>query len=98
LTGSPHARFLALQQLAELGSFDAWLGGYARLRRILVSFAPALSLGALLALCLEAPASFTKWWALFGKYPALGAGWDVFSVTADRSGRGPVLASAHTDS
>jgi len=41
--------------------------------RILISFAPALSLGALLALALEGRAGFAALWALCGRWPALAA-------------------------
>lgn len=75
---------LALQQLAVYGAFGPWLP--ATPVRICASLAPALSLGALLGLALEARAGFERLWALFGKSAAvaasgvvLGLGWLVGS-------------------
>lgn len=75
---------LSLQQLAVYGVLDGWLQPTSL--RICASLAPALSLGALLALALEGPAAFARLWALFGKFPGLaasgvvlGLGWLVAS-------------------
>jgi peptidoglycan/LPS O-acetylase OafA/YrhL len=75
---------LALQQLAVYGAFGPWL--HATPLRICASLAPALSLGALLGLVLEARPGFERLWALFGKFAAvaangvvLGLGWLVGS-------------------
>jgi peptidoglycan/LPS O-acetylase OafA/YrhL len=67
------AGLLALQQLAAYGLFDAWLGSAPLLLRILLSFAPALSLGALLALGLESARGFAPLWRCFGNRPDVAA-------------------------
>jgi len=61
---------LLLQQLAVYGALDPWLAGHASVQRVLVSFAPALSLGALLALALEGRSGFAALWTLCGRWPA----------------------------
>jgi peptidoglycan/LPS O-acetylase OafA/YrhL len=84
---------IALQQLAAYGALDPWLGDHTALQRVALSFAPALSLGALLALCLEAPSSFAKSWACWGSYPALSAAWVVLGAGGLlATGWGPPIA------
>jgi peptidoglycan/LPS O-acetylase OafA/YrhL len=75
LTGAALALLgvLLLQQLAVYGALDPWLAGRASVQRVLVSFAPALSLGALLALALEGRSSFAALWALCGRWHTLTA-------------------------
>jgi peptidoglycan/LPS O-acetylase OafA/YrhL len=88
LRGSPRGRgawlalliVLLVQQLASQGAFGAWLAGHTTLERVLLSLAPALSLGALLALILERRAGFSAVWALFGRAPALAAGLVVLAL------------------
>ena len=62
---------LALQQLALYGAFGPWL--HPAPLRICASLAPALSLGALLALALEGRTGFQRLWALFGRFPGVAA-------------------------
>jgi peptidoglycan/LPS O-acetylase OafA/YrhL len=64
---------LALGQLSLYGPLAAELTQHATLFRVLTSVAPALSLGALLALCLDEQRSFTPVWALMRRAPALTA-------------------------
>ena len=64
---------LALGQLCLYGPVAGWLALHEPLFRILTSVAPALSLGALLALCLDEQRSFTPVWALLRAAPALTA-------------------------
>lgn len=64
---------LSLQQLAVYGALDPWLASHATVQRVLVSFAPALSLGALLALGLESRPGFAALWVLFGRWPGVAA-------------------------
>jgi peptidoglycan/LPS O-acetylase OafA/YrhL len=65
---------LLLQQLVAYRSLGGWLVQHALLERVLLSLAPALSLGALLALILERRAGFALAWALLGRAPGLVAG------------------------
>jgi len=62
---------LLLQQLAVYGAFAGWL--HPAPLRVCASLAPALSLGALLALALEGRSGFERLWALVGKFPGLAA-------------------------
>ena len=64
---------LALQQLVQYRVLGSWLASYPTLERVLLSLAPALSLGALLALGLERRGGFSLGWMLFGKYAAASA-------------------------
>jgi peptidoglycan/LPS O-acetylase OafA/YrhL len=82
---------LLLQQLAAYGALGAWLSSHATLERMLMSLAPALSLGALLALLLEARGGFALAWALFGRSPELAATLLVLGVGLASGGGAPIL-------
>lgn len=71
---------LAVQQLVQYRLLGGWLDSYPTLERILGSLAPALSLGALLALCLERPPGFTTAWMLFGKFAGVQAALIVLGI------------------
>lgn len=64
---------LALQQLVQYRVLGDWLASSPTPERILGSLAPALSLGALLALCLERRSGFAVAWMLFGKCASVAA-------------------------
>ncbi|HKO92243.1 MAG TPA: acyltransferase, partial [Polyangiaceae bacterium] len=64
---------LVLGQLCLYGPVAAGLAEHETLARVLTSVAPALSLGALLALGLDDPRSFARLWALASRAPALTA-------------------------
>jgi peptidoglycan/LPS O-acetylase OafA/YrhL len=63
----------AVQQLVQYRVLGHWLASYPTVERMLGSLAPALSLGALLALCLERRSGFVLLWLPFGKYASAGA-------------------------
>lgn len=84
---------LALQQLVQYRLLDSWLHGSPTLERVLLSLAPALSLGALLALCLERRSTFGLAWMLFGKHAGTGAAVSIaaIAVAIGHGGGPPVL-------
>jgi len=73
---------LALGQLSLYGPLAAGLAEHVTLARILTSVAPALSLGALLALCLDEQRGFTRVWPLLRRSPALTAALPVLWIGA----------------